>query len=463
MTITQEKIDDLRSKVKVNLKKEDYEPQVKKQLKALGKVVQIKGFRPGMVPPDLIKKMYGNEVLAEELNKILNDEVYKYINDNNIDIVGSPIPAEGQKLDIDIYGLRDIDFDFEIGHAPNITLSFLDSFSAFIKYRILVDDKMIDEEVDRVRKRFATYEYPETVGDSDILTFTIEELDEEGNLKSDGISTVSSVMVDLLKDPYKTQALALKKQESFEADVFDLMDRDRESMAKNLLNMNDLTKLNDVGKRFRLTLNNITRMVPAVLNEEFFQKVYGDNGPKTEEAMRAYIKADLEAYFDGQTDSYLLNNIHKIIVANVYFPLPDDFLRRWIELTNEDPISKEEIEQSYSRFTRRLRWILIQKKVKQQENMEVTEEEVRERLRVDIVHRLSAYGLSGMDEEWIDQMVQKKIADKDTFLQTRDQILEDKVLNYLKTKVKLVEKEVTIEEFEDLIEKGIQTLEDIEP
>ncbi len=452
MTITQEKIDNLHSKVKVNLKKEDYEPQVKKQLKSLSKVVQIKGFRPGMVPTDLVKKMYGNGVLAEELNKILNDEVYKYLNDNKVEIVASPIPAEGQKLDVDIYSLKDIDFDYEIGHAPEVSLSYLDKSPAFTKYRIKADDKMIDEEVDRIRKRFATYEYPETVGDNDILTFTIEELDAEGNLKPGGISTVSSIMVDLLKDAYKPQVLALKKQESFVADAFDLMDRDRESMAKNVLNMNDLSKLVEIGNSFRLTLNNITRSLPAVVNEEFFQKVYGDNGPKTEAEMRANIKQDLEAYFDGQTDSYVVNDLYKGLMENVDFPLPDEFLKRWIDLSNEKPINQEEIERDYPQFAKSLRWSLIQKKIKEQENLDVTEEEIRERVRTNIIHQLYGYGLKNIGEEWIEQFMQKQLADKKVISQTRDQILEDKVLNYVKSKAILNDKEVTLDEFKALME-----------
>lgn len=453
MTITQEKIDNLRTRVKVNLKKEDYEPQVKKQLKTVGKSVQMKGFRPGMVPADLVKKMYGNGVLAEELNKILNDEIYKYIDEQKLDIIASPIPAEGQKLDVDIYSLKDIDFDYEVGHAPDVSLAYLENSPVFTKYRIKADDKMIDEEVEQIRKKFATYEYPETVGDNDILTFSIEELDADGNLKEGGVSTVSSIMVDLLKDSYKQQVSALKKQESFEADVFDLMDRDRESMAKNILNMNDLAKVDEVGNRFRLTLNNITRSIPAVINEEFFQKVYGENGPKTEADMRANIRQDLEAYFDGQTDSYVVNDLYKGITENVDFPLPDDFLKRWIDLTNEKPISPEEIERDYPQFAKSLRWSLIQKKIKQQESLDVTNEEVQERVRMNVIQQLYGYGLKNIGEEWVEQFVQKQAADKKILSQTRDQILEDKVLGYIKSKATLNEKEVTLEEFKALMDK----------
>ena len=131
MTVTEEKVDSLLSKVRVNLKKEDYEPNVKKQIRTLAKQVSVKGFRPGMVPLDMVKKMYGNSVLVEELNKVLNDEVYKYINDNKIEIIASPIPASGQKLDIDIASLKDIDFAFELAIAPNVDLSFIEN--AFAK------------------------------------------------------------------------------------------------------------------------------------------------------------------------------------------------------------------------------------------------------------------------------------------------------------------------------------------
>lgn len=456
MQITQEKIDQLRSKVRVSLKKEDYEPKVKKQIKTLAKQVQIKGFRPGMVPLDMVKKMYGNSVLAEELNNILNDEVYKYLNDNNIDIIASPIPADGQKLDVNINALNDIEFDYEIGHAPAISLDFIEKGTSFNKYKIQVEESMINDEIDRIRKRFSSYEYPENVGENDILTFSIEELNADGTVKEGGISTVSSIMVELLKEQYRPTVLALKKQDSFEANVFDLMDRDRESMAKNILNMNDLTQLDAVGDRFKLTLNNITRSVPAEINEEFFVKVYGETGPRTEAEMREQIKGDLEAYFDGQTDSYLVNDLYKAIMEQVEFPLPDDFLKRWIKLTNEKPITDEDLDKDYGGFAKGLRWSLIQRKVINEQNLQVTEEEIRDRVRVNVIQQLYGYGLKGIGDEWIEQFVQKQLADKKVVSQTSEQLAEDKVLNYIKSKVQLTEKPVSLNAFKQMVEQPAQ-------
>lgn len=452
MTITQEKIDNLVSSIKINLKKEDYEPKVKAEIKKLAKAVQIKGFRPGMVPVDVVKRMYGNSVLAEELNKVLNDEVYKYINDNKLDIIASPIPQNGQRLDVDINRLEDIDFTYELGHAPEIDLSYLDQSPSFTKYKLIVEDSMIDEEVMRIRKRFSTYEYPENVEENDILTVSIEELDADGNLKPGGVSTVSSLMVDQLKPEVKGQFTALKKTESIVANVFDLMDRDREGVAKNILNMNDLSKLDEVGNSFRITLNNITRSKPAEINEEFFQKVYGENGPKTEADMREFIKQDLEAYFDGQTDSYLVNDLYKGIMEKVEFPLPDEFLKRWIDMTNEKPISQEEIERDYPQFAKSLRWSLIQRKVVKEQNLDVTEEEVTNRVRANVIQQLYGYGLIGIGEEWVEQFVQKQMADKKVISQTREQLIEDKVLAFIKAKVKLVDTPISFNDFKAKVE-----------
>jgi trigger factor len=459
MTVTEEKVDNLLSKVRVNLKKEDYEPKVKQQLKSLTKKVSIKGFRPGMVPVDMVKKMYGNSVLMEELNNVITEEVEKYISENKVDIILSPIPASGQKLDVDIYSLKDVDFSFEMAMAPNIDLSFIDADAAFTKYIIQVEDKMLDEEIDRIRKRFATHEYPDTVGETDVLTFTVEEINADGSLREGGQNTVTTLTVDLLKDEVKSKVLPLKKQESFEYNVFELMDRDRESIAKNVLNMNDLSKLDEVGDKFRLTLNNITRSVPAVINEEFFLKVYGENGPKTEEEMRSNIKADLEAYFDGNTDRLLVNEIYKAIVKKADFPLPDEFVKRWLVANNrqdEKALTAEDVEKEYPQFVKSLRWQLVQRKVEKEQNIEVSREEITQKVRANLIQQLYGYGLKNIGEEWVEQFVQKQLGDKKVISETHQQLMEDKVLVYIKSNVKLEQKEVTMDEFQKLIEKTSQ-------
>ena len=454
MNITQEKIGDLKSLVRISLSKADYEPKVTEQIKKLAKRAEIKGFRKGMVPMGVVKKMYGNSVLAEEINKELNDQMWKYLQENKIDVLGQPIPAADQAmLDIDIAEMKDIDFTYEIGLAPDIDLSYVENAAAFDKYKINVTDQMIDEEIDRIRKRFATYEYPESVEANDILSLTIEELNEDGSIKEGGVSTVSSVMMDLIKKEHQAAFLALKKQDSMEANVWDIVDRDREGIAKNILNQTDVTHTDHIGNKFKLTLNNITRSKPAEVNEEFFVKVYGENGPKTEAEMRQNIKTELDSYFDGQTDGYVINDIYKAVIENVQFPLPDDFMKRWIKVANEKEVSDEDIDKDYPRFAKQLRWDLITRKIIRENNIENTPEEVREQVRLKTIQQLYSYGLRDLGGDWVEQFISKQMADKEQIKQTGEQLLTDKVMLLLKSKVKLNEKPISLEDFKVLADK----------
>jgi trigger factor len=449
MNITQEKTGDLKSLVRIKLKKEDYEPKVMEQIKKLAKKADIKGFRKGMVPAGVVKKMYGNSVVAEEVNKSLNDQMWQYLQENKIDVLGQPIPAIDQAmLDIDINNMQDIDFAYEVGLAPEIDLSYIDNADPFNKYKITVTDTMIDEEIDRIRKRFAIQQYPESVEANDILSLTIEELNEDGSLKEGGVSTVSSVLMDMIKKDQLAQFLAMKKQDSIEANVWEIMDKDKEAIAKNILNQNDLTNIDSIGNKFKLTLNNITRSIPAEMNEEFFKKVYGETGgPTTEEEMRTLVKTELDSYFDGQTDGYLINDLYKAVVDNITFPLPDDFMKRWIKVANEKDVSEEDIDKDYPRFAKQLRWDLITRKIIRENNIEATPEEVKEQVRLKTIQQLYSYGLRDLGGDWVEQFISKQMADKEQIKQTGEQLLTDKVMLWIKSKVKLTEKPISLEGF----------------
>jgi trigger factor len=313
---------------------------------------------------------------------------------------------------------------------------------------------MIDEEIDRIRKRFATYEYPETVEANDILSLTIEELNEDGSLKEGGVSTVSSVMMDLIKKEHQAAFLALTKQASIEGNVWDIIDRDREATAKNILNLTEPKETDHIGNKFKITLNNITRSKPAEMNEEFYTKVYGENGVKTEAEMRNLIKTELDSYFDGQTDGYLINDLYKGIIENVNFPLPDDFMKRWIKVANEKSVSDEEIEKDYPRFAKQLRWDLITRKIIRDNNIENTPEEIKEQVRLKTIQQLYSYGLRDLGGEWVEQFIAKQMSDKEQIKQTGEQLLTDKVMMLVKSKVKLNEKSISLEGFKELADKA---------
>lgn len=454
MNVYQEKISDLQSKIVLDIKKEDYEPKIKSALNKLVKQVSLKGFRPGMAPLSLVKKMYGNSVLFEEIQKLLNEETNKFIDENKLEILAQPLPAEGQETNWDINSLNDIHFTFEIAHAPSFDLSYLDNAPTFSKYKITVEDKMVDEELERLRKRYAKYEYPELVGDNDIVQLEYKELDETGNVKENGYQTTSSTLLEIVKPEFRNTIQNLKKQEFTTVNVLEVFDRDKEGVAKFILNLKSTEELDALNPNFQITLINITRSIPADLNEEFFTKAFGANGPKTEEDARTFIKSDLEAYFDGRTDVFLVNDIYKAIMENIEFPLPDSFLKRWITVTNEKPITKEQIETEYPMFSKQLRWDLITSRISKEQGYEVKEEELLEKARQETLQQMAQYGLSGMGHDWIESFVQRQMKDKEYVRRAHEQILNDKVMVYMKSKVSLTENPISLNDFNEMVQKA---------
>ncbi|MFN8292710.1 MAG: trigger factor [Chitinophagales bacterium] len=453
MNVYQEKVGDLQSKIVIDLKKEDYEPQIKSSINKLGKQVSLKGFRPGMAPISLVKKMYGNSVLFEELNKILSDNVNKFLEENKIEILAQPLPAANQQVNWDINDLKDINFAFEIGHAPAFDLSYLDGAPTFTKYRIAAEEKMINDELDRLRKRHASYEYPELVGDNDIVALEYEELNEDGSLKEGGYRTSSSTLLEIVKPEFRSAIANLKKQDATTINVLEVFDRDKEGVAKFILNLKSAEELDALNPNFKITLVNITRSIPAELNEAFFTKAFGANGPKTEEEARTFIASDLEAYFDGRTDVFLVNDIYRAMMQHIEFPLPDAFLKRWIATTNDKPITQEQIETDYPTFSKQLRWDLITSRIAKEQNFEVKEEELLDKVRQETLQQLTQYGLTGMGYDWIEGFVQRQMKDKEYVRKAHDQVLDGKVIAFIKSKVSLAEQPITLDEFNAMVQK----------
>lgn len=453
MAVRFEKTSPNSATLKVEIKKESYEKKINDSIKRVAKQVTMKGFRPGLAPLGLVKKMYGTSVLAEEVERLLNGEVFSYLADNKIDILGQPMPAASQELlDLDINNIKDIEFNYDLGLAPEVKFDYINSKPTFTKYKVTIEDKMIDEEVDRLRKRASTYEYPETVAEGDILSFTIEELNDAGEVKEGGVSNVTSITPDMFKADFRTGVLALKKHESLSANLFDVLDRSREDVVKHILGVNDTEKAASLGNQYKLTLNNITRAVPAELNADFFAKTYGEGVVSSEAEMRDRIKADLEDYFSGQTDSYLINELYKTLMEKIELPLPDEFLKRWVKAANKD-VTEDQIEKDYEGFSKQIRWNLITKKIINEQQLNVTKEELRAKAEAEIMAQLYGYGMRDLGSDWIGQFVDKQLADKKYTEQLNERILDDKALLYVKTQVNLKETPISFEEFKSLAEQ----------
>ncbi|MCB9256834.1 MAG: trigger factor [Chitinophagales bacterium] len=447
MQIIQENVDSLNAVLKLKVKKEDYETKINQSLNTYRKKVDLKGFRKGQVPMAVLKKMYGNQVLAETINDLLNEQVNNYIVENKLDVLGNPLPKEGQSFDLEITNIKDFDFDYEIGLAPDFKLSYLDKKPSLERQVVEVTDAMLDEEVERLRKRYGKVEpVIDAMQDDDMLTLNFQEVDADNKLVENGASHSAPIALDMLKDKSIYEAVKkLKKGETFLIqDLAKTFEKSADEISKQILGLDATPELLPA---VQATLVEVRRVIPAELNQDFLNSIYGEGQVKSEEEMRSKIKEEIKAYFEKQADSKLYNTLAENLIEKTEMSFPDAFLKRWIKLTNEKPITEEQIENEYPAFAKNLKWSLIVKKVSKENQVDVSMEEVRKRTEEQLRQQMLSYGIGEMPEEEMSKFVANMMARKDHASQTRETLLEEKLFDYFKGQISIKDKEISLEEF----------------
>lgn len=448
MQIIKENIDELNAILKVQVKKEDYEPKIETSLNNYRKKVDMKGFRKGQVPKGIVKKMYGNHIMADTVNDLLSESINKFIIDNKIDVLGHPLPKTEQQFSIDINDIKDFEFEYEIGLAPAFDINFFQVAGTLEREVPECTDKMIDEEVERIKMRFGKPEEVETIEDKDVVNIKLQELDTEGNLVEGGIENTTPISVDMLTNKeFADKFKKLKKGESIEIDVFAEFGKDEASVAKQILGT-DFASLNGALPKFKATVEGVKRITPAEIDETLIQSMYGGaSDVKNEADLRVKIKEDVEQYFDRQADAKFYNYLADNLIEKTELALPDDFLKRWIKATNEKPITDEQIANDYEGFRKNLKWSLIIKKVGGENNIKVTAEEVKAKTAEQIKAQMLSYGIPNISDEESEKFVASMMAREDHVNQTKETILEEKMFEYFKSQAKIKDKKVSLEEF----------------
>lgn len=447
MKVTKVDVDALNAQIKIDLKKEDFEPEILKTLKDYRKKAEIKGFRKGHVPFGMIKKMYGNSVLMDVINNILSENVNKYITDNKLDILGHPIPKEGQDFNLSINDIKDFSFEYEIGLAPTFELEYFKNKPEVEREVPKIDEKMLDEEVSRMQKQFGVLESVDSIKkDTDILSVKFEELDEKGKIIENGISNTTSISLEILKDEKVAKEIKkLKVGKDMEINIFNSFTQDNDSVAKHLLN-SEIAKVKN--NNFKMTLEEIKRVKEAEIDEEFLKKAYGlETGLKDEKDLRKKIKSDLADYFSKQADNKMFNEIYKTLIKETNPDLPDEFLKRWIKVSNEKPISDEQITTEYPGFKDNLIWSLIVKKLRVEGEIEVSEDDIKAKTAENIKMQFAQYGMGDFGGPELDTFVSSMMAKQEHVDETRNALLEEKIFQYIKTLITTKDKEVSLEEF----------------
>ena len=434
MNITKEQIDDLNAVVKVAITKDDYQDKVDSILKDYKKQANIPGFRKGQVPMGLIKKQYGKAVLVDEVNKLLQDNLNKYLTEEKLDVLGNPLPKQQDNFD---WNQDELAFEFELGLAPNFEVS-LKTKKAITQYKIVADKKMIVEQVERIQKQYGKLVSKDVVSKNDEVSGTFsneaEEIDNKTMLETDKLK--SKKALDALKGKKVGDVITLKTKGLFNED----------HMLSSALGI-DKQKAESLDTEVTFTISEINEREAAELNQELFDKLFGPDSVKSEKELKERIKEDSEKQFEQQSDQKLLNDVTEYFIDNTKFELPSGFLTKWIQMTGEEPISEEQAVEEYAKSEKGLRYQLIEGKIIRDNELQVQFDELKEFSKEFIRSQMAQFGQLDPKEEELDSIAARVLGNQDEVKRLSEQLMSQKLLNLYKEKANLKTKEVTYENF----------------
>ena len=446
MNITKESIDNLNARVTIKLAPADYQPQVEKTLKEQARKANMPGFRPGKVPVGVVKKMYGPSILVDEVNKMLGNKLYEFIENEKLEILGNPLPSEEVKPIADFENPADMEFTYDLGLAPKIDLDLGKNFK-FDLFKIEATDKDIESSLENISQRTGEMIEHDTIADNDLVKVQWVELNEDGSIKEGGILNSSSVALDKLNADLKKQLIGKKLEESLTVDYREFSDNDTDLAAMLAVTVGELQNVNG---SFKITVEKIQRLKPAELNEETFKKMYPDGSVTNLDEMKAKIKVDYAAYFNQESDKKLKNDMVINLLKNTKVELPDEFLKRWLTTVGEKKSTKEQVEQEYPNYRDGLKWQLIQNKIIREKDIKVDMAELKAGIRAQLLQQFAQYGMQQADDEMMDDMVEKFMKREDEVRRMNDQLYDQKVMDLFKSMATLNEKKVTSEKFYEM-------------
>lgn len=444
MNVVREDIDALNAVLKVQVKPEDYKDKVAETLKNQRKKVNMPGFRPGMVPMGLIQKQYGSAVLAEELNRVVNSSLQQYLSENKVEILGNPIPKKDHEVEGDFKNPSEFTFAYEIGLAPVVDVK-LNSKSKYDYVKVKVDNKLVDKQVEDLRRRYGKLISSEKVADSDLILAQFVELNDDDSIKEGGIMHSSTVSMEFVSNEKLKKELS-GKEVGFKTIVNPAdVSRGGKDMAA-MLGVKE-EELDGLSNKFQMLITEIKGMELAELNEELFDKLFGPGSVKNEKEMRERITADLGGMFISDSDRLLTQSIYNDLLEKTKVELPDAFLKRWIQLSNEKEVTMEQIEADYDNYAKSLKWQLIQGNIFKANNIKLENEEVIEYTKGLLASNYAQYGMPAPEDGELTKSAMQVLQNREEANRVYEMLAERKLTNYFKETVSLKDKEITYDEF----------------
>jgi len=446
MEVVKNQIDELNATLTIDVKNSDIAESVEKTLKDYRRKAVVPGFRPGNVPSGLIKKMYGNAIIADELNKLVSKSLSDYLVEEKLNILGDPLPSDTQEM-ID-WGKQDsYSFIFDIALAPEfeIKLSKKDKVN---KYAIKVDDEMVNKYITGYRQRFGKFDECEKSLETSMLSVELIQIDAKGEVIDGGIHVEeASIAIKSTKDSkIKKSFIGISAGAILDVNLKKAFPNDTELSSLLKITKEEAEKMSP---DFRIIVKTVKEYIDAEMNQEFFDKCFGENAVKNEEEFNNRVAEDIRASFIRETRFKLMLDIKEKLLAKADFNLPEEFLKRWLKVSNKD-ITDEQIENEFGHFIDDLKWSLIKSKIAKENELKVSEEDLVKAAKQQLLAQFSQYGMSYIPDEYLTKYANEMLQKEGEANKLYEQEIEEKVVDFVAEAVKLEEKEVSMDEFNGL-------------
>ncbi|NOT92748.1 trigger factor [Ferruginibacter sp.] len=448
-TVVRENIGLLHDKLTVKVSKDDYFPAFDKKLKEYSKNANIPGFRKGMVPAGMIKKMYGGSIFTDEVIKTVEKELYNYLNAEKPEIFAQPLPLTNDVAQMDINNPADYEFGFEMGLKPEYTLADISKAKVTL-HKVTATDAMVDEEITRMQIKGGKMTEPETVAtEEDVLNILFKEADKESTAVEEGVSKENSVILKYLTTATQKKFMGKKIGETVTVQLSKAFDEDKLAMILQDLGYEKDDK-EAAKKYFNLEIVKIGLVEKRELTEDFFKEIYPAKEIKTIEELKASIKEEIQQYWEAQSKNQLQDQLYHYLIDETKMEFPEEFLKRWLQTGGEKPKTAEEAEAEFPGFSNQLKWTLISDKLIQDNKLQVTNEELRESMKTEIMRYFGTMNL-GDDASWIESYIDRMMKDEKQVDSSYRRLITDKLFNFMETQVKPKEKEVTGDELNGMM------------
>jgi len=450
-TVTKEKIGLLNEKITVTVSREDYLPSFEKSLKTYAKSANIPGFRKGMVPAGMIRKMHGPGVFADEVLRSIEKGLMDYLQNEKVDIFAQPLPSDDSSAPkIDMNELKDYSFSFEIGLKPEFDIN-LDNITV-ARYKVEVTDEMINEELERIQSRLGKMTEPETVAtEENVLNVLFEESDAEGNVVEGAAKKENSLLVKYFTPAFRSKLMSLKKDDHVVLQLttaFDL--KEREWLIKDL-GVNP-TDADDMEKYYRMTIVKVGLVEKRELNEEFFKEAFPQKDIKTEAELRDTIREEIQVQWDKQAQNFMHHELYHVLLDKTEMDFPENFLRKWMQTGGDKPKTVQQVDEEFPGFKSQLRWTLISDKIVKDNDLEVSPTDMRDHMRQQIMGYFGGMSMEG-NMDWLDSYVDRMMKDEQQLDAAYRRLITEKIFIWAEGKVKAEEKGINADAFMKMQEK----------